>query len=353
MTCEPQTITLPTRSPRLALIGCERYLDSLSPERPPSHHYEALFPPFGNRRASVSRITSEQMLSEAAVKADGLVLGTAEWSSFPFVRKAIEKGLSVLNVNPLICSPNEWDYLNQLSSERRITITQAGLRHYNNRIQRVHQQIEAGEFGTLRLVTCQAQFGITSFDEVAGRVAPAANLISRIYDTLDVLLWWLGPIISISADLHHHRKSQELIYANLILRHQRGPSLIRLTQSQRVTEDKELYDVEGTTKKEIAEYVRDAPWTPSIRSRSGMKKKTASNLPTGRQIPAESEFELALNDFAETIAGNEESAANRAAATHQVLQALQTTLISSREKAKVTIPIKVPTLSSGPISLSP
>ncbi len=353
MNGEPQKITLSAQSPRLALIGCERYLDSLPPERLLSHRYEALFPPFGNRRASVSRITPEQMLPEAAAKADGLVLGTAEWSTFPFVRKAIEMGLCVLNVTPLICAPNEWDYLSQLSAERRITVAQAGLRHYNNRIQRIRQQIKTGEFGTLRLVTCQAQFGITPFDEVAGRTEPAANLISHIYDTLDVLLWWLGPIISISADLHHQRKSQEIIYANLILRHQRGPSLIRLTQSMRVTEDKEHYEVEGSLKKETIEYVRDDGWPPPFRNRRGIKKKTGANPPTDRQRPGESEFERALDDFAGTIVGNGKSAMNRAAETHRVLQTLQTTLISSREKAKVTIPIKLPALSTGSILTFP
>ena len=155
---------------------------------------------------------------------DAVAISTPHYMHFPMALEAIEAGISVILDKPMTVNTKEADELIRRASERGIALGVMLQNRMSDDSQRVRQVVDAGGMGKMILGEATVKW-FRDLDYYAkspwrGRKVSEGGgvLINQAIHTLDLLLWFMGPVKHVEAEvdtLDHDIEVEDVAVASL------------------------------------------------------------------------------------------------------------------------------------------
>jgi UDP-N-acetyl-2-amino-2-deoxyglucuronate dehydrogenase len=155
---------------------------------------------------------------------DAIAISTPHYMHFPMALEAIEAGISVLLDKPMTVNTKEADELIRRASERGIALGVMLQNRMSDDSQRVRQVLDAGGMGKMVLGEATVKWfrDLDYYAKSSWRGKKALEgggvLINQAIHTLDLLLWFMGPVEHVEAEvdtLHHNIEVEDVAVASL------------------------------------------------------------------------------------------------------------------------------------------
>ena len=227
---------------------------------------------------------------------DAVAISTPHYMHFPMALEAIEAGTSVLLDKPMTVSTKEADELIRRAGERGIALGVMLQNRMSDDSQRVRRVVDEGGLGKMVLGEATVKW-FRDLDYYAkspwrGKKASEGGgvLINQAIHTLDLLLWFMGPVKHVEAEvdtLHHDIEVEDVAVASLRFA-SRALGIIQASTATypgfpsrlelHGTEGCALFETDRLTK--LIAKGREEEITPTTRASTGSWSKPEAVLPT-------------------------------------------------------------------------